>query len=536
MLGNSHRSDDTQFWFVGAGIGSLAGAAYLLRDCGFEGKNIHIIESLPIPGGSNDGAGDPERGWVARGERMFSRITYENFWDIFGSIPSPEHPGRSVTDDMFGFADRQPVHANTRFVNAAGAVMSVEHYGLNPLELRKLLKLVQTKEEDLQRKTIEDWFGRRDGHFFKTNFWYCYLVTFAFTPWTSVMEFRRYVIRLMPLILRLRTAEGVVLTERDQYDGLIKPLLAVLEEAGVDFTYDTTVVDMDFAAGPGMTVTALRTRNREGIDGVIAIPASAKVVATLGCMTDNATFGTLDTPAVKDCSYPMSATLWKNIARKKAGLGNPDVFFGHPDQSDWMTFNCTFAGNTLMDWLESWSGNKTGQGLSTSFVESPWSMELRNPTPPYWSNQGADRSYLWMCAFTPNGSGIQSGKPMWDCTGAEILDELLGQLPMDEATKAKVRSEVLSAIPVAMPYINAHFLPRALDDRPLVIPADSTNLAIIGQYAEIADDITFTEEYSVRGARMAVYGLLGMKREVAPVKPFKFDVRLLAGVIAELLK
>ena len=42
---------------AGGGLGSLTGAAYLLRDCGFEGKNIHIIEALPVAGGSNDACG-----------------------------------------------------------------------------------------------------------------------------------------------------------------------------------------------------------------------------------------------------------------------------------------------------------------------------------------------------------------------------------------------------------------------------------------------------------------------------------------------
>ena len=46
MLGNQKRKDNKQFYFVGGGIGTLTGAAYLLRDCGFEGKNIHIIEAL----------------------------------------------------------------------------------------------------------------------------------------------------------------------------------------------------------------------------------------------------------------------------------------------------------------------------------------------------------------------------------------------------------------------------------------------------------------------------------------------------------
>lgn len=83
MLGNHKRKDNSKFFFVGGGLGSLAGAAYLLRDCGYEGKNITIIEALPIAGGSNDACGDEQHGWIQRGERMLNRQTYENFWDIF---------------------------------------------------------------------------------------------------------------------------------------------------------------------------------------------------------------------------------------------------------------------------------------------------------------------------------------------------------------------------------------------------------------------------------------------------------------------
>lgn len=37
---------DKQVYFVGGGIASLAGAAYLVRDANFKGKNIHILEGM----------------------------------------------------------------------------------------------------------------------------------------------------------------------------------------------------------------------------------------------------------------------------------------------------------------------------------------------------------------------------------------------------------------------------------------------------------------------------------------------------------
>ena len=38
--------ENKQVYFVGGGLASLAGAAYLVRDCDFPGKNIHILDNI----------------------------------------------------------------------------------------------------------------------------------------------------------------------------------------------------------------------------------------------------------------------------------------------------------------------------------------------------------------------------------------------------------------------------------------------------------------------------------------------------------
>ena len=72
------ESGDRQIYFVGGGLASLAGAVYLIRDCKVKGENIHIIESANILGGSNDGAGNTQNGFIVRGGRMLNEETYEN--------------------------------------------------------------------------------------------------------------------------------------------------------------------------------------------------------------------------------------------------------------------------------------------------------------------------------------------------------------------------------------------------------------------------------------------------------------------------
>ena len=53
---------NSKAYLVGGGIGSLAAAAFMIRDGGLPGENISILEAAPVMGGSLDGAGDPWTG------------------------------------------------------------------------------------------------------------------------------------------------------------------------------------------------------------------------------------------------------------------------------------------------------------------------------------------------------------------------------------------------------------------------------------------------------------------------------------------
>ena len=79
---------------VGGGIGSLAAAAFMIRDGNLPGGNISILETLPVMGGSLDGAGDPAGGYSLRGGRMFTNDNYECTWDLFKTIPSLGNGGQ----------------------------------------------------------------------------------------------------------------------------------------------------------------------------------------------------------------------------------------------------------------------------------------------------------------------------------------------------------------------------------------------------------------------------------------------------------
>jgi oleate hydratase len=78
-----------------------------------------------------------------------------------------------------------------------------------------------------------------------------------------------------------------------------------------------------------------------------------------------------------------------------------------------------------------------------------------------------------------------------------------------------------------MPFITSQFLRRGEGDRPEVVPAGSKNLAFIGQFYELPDDVVFTVEYSIRSAQTAIYSLLGLNRTPPPVYKGQHDPRIL---------
>ena len=77
-------------------------------------------------------------------------------------------------------------------------------------------------------------------------------------------------------------------------------------------------------------------------------------------------------------------------------------------------------------------------------------------------------------------------------------------------------------------------LPRAIEDRPKVVPDGAVNFAFLGQFAELPRDTIFTTEYSMRTGMEAVYTLLNVDRGVPEVWGSVFDIRALLDATVKL--
>lgn len=515
-------------YFVGGGLASMAGAAYLIRDCGMPGNHIHIYEGMNILGGSNDGAGD-RQGFVCRGGRMLNEETYENFWELFSSIPSLEFEGKSVTEEILNFDHLHPTHAQARLIDKEGNILDVTSMGFDNKDRLLLAKLMKTPEENLDDMTIEDWF-KESPNFFETNFWYMWQTTFAFQKWSSLFEFKRYMNRMLFEFSRIETLEGVTRTPYNQYESLILPLKSYLENKGVNFHTDYTVTDIDFADGENIITEKLYIDTPEE-KTIIDVLEDDICIMTNGCMTDCATLGNIDTAPEFNSEKPISGELWRKVSEKRSELGNPEPFFGNPKETNWESFTVTMRGNKLLKMIENFSGNIPGSGALMTFKDSSWLMSIVVAAQPHFKAQESDTTIFWGYGLYTGNKGDYVDKTMMECTGREILTELIHHFHWEDRLD-EIMEDVVDVRPCMMPYIDSQFQPRKMSDRPKVVMDNSINFAMISQFVEIPEDMVFTEEYSVRAARIAVYELMGITdKKVIPVTPYNKNPKVLAKAL-----
>lgn len=103
---------------------------------------------------------------------MLNKETYENTWDLLCSIPSLEHEGMSVSDEILAFDNIHPTHSNARLINKDGKILDVISMGFNNADRIALGKLMITAEESLDNLKISDWFAATP-FFLKLTFGLC---------------------------------------------------------------------------------------------------------------------------------------------------------------------------------------------------------------------------------------------------------------------------------------------------------------------------------------------------------------------------
>ena len=521
--------DEKAAYLIGSGLAALAAACYLVRDGQMAGERIHILEKDPIPGGACDGYQYTDIGYVMRGGREMDNH-FECMWDLFRSIPSIETEGVSVLDEYYWLNKADPNYSLCRATEKQGQDAHTDKkFGLSDKAAMEIMKLFFTPDEELYNKRIDEIF---DHEVLDSNFWLYWRTMFAFENWHSALEMKLYLKRFIHHVGGLPDFTALRFTRYNQYESMILPMVHYLQEHGVDFQYNTKVVNVEFNIRNGRKAARRIVLQREGREDAIDLTDNDLVFITNGGCVENSAYGSQNEPAAfnKTIREGGGWDMWRKIAAQDPSFGHPDKFCSDPEQSNWMSATVTTLDRRIVPYIEKickrdpFSGKVVTGGIVTA-RDSGWLLSWTINRQPQFRNQPKDQLVIWVYGLFSDKPGDFVKKTMRECTGKEICMEWLYHLGVPVAEIADFAEHSAKTVPVMMPYITAFFMPREKGDRPNVVPDGAVNFAFLGQFAETARDTIFTTEYSIRTGMEAVYSLLDIDRGVPEVWGSTYDVR-----------
>jgi oleate hydratase len=331
---------DTKVFLVGGGIASLAAAVFLIRDGDIPGCNVTIFDELDTIGGSLDGSGSAETGYVLRGGRMLES-KYLCTFDLFSSIPTLDD-SRTVTEETFAWNETMKTSSKSRLMRD-GIRQTAPRFGLSEAHILTIERLALEPEGMLGSTTISDQFNSA---FFKTDFWFMWCTTFAFQPWHSAVEFKRYLVRFAHMVDGFDRLKGIMRTVYNQNESMVRPLRKWLTARGVRVELNTRITDLRFHEQNGIErVTGFVFDSAEK-DGQMMVGPDDLVLLTLGSMTEASTLGTMDkAPELLGKNDGGAWTLWETLAAGRPEFGHPEAFADHIAQSKWISFTATMHEN-----------------------------------------------------------------------------------------------------------------------------------------------------------------------------------------------
>lgn len=519
-------------WLVGGGIASLSAAVFMVKDGGIRGENISILEQGEEWGGAMGCDGDTSKGYLVRGGNMLEYEQYQTLLYLLSEIPSAADPAVSVKEEIEDFNKKVRIHAGARLVERNGSITDTSGMGLQEGDRLKLIALVAQTESMLKKSTIEDYFS---SHFLSSHFWYMWSSAFGFQPWHSVVEFKRYIQKYMHEFSQSNTMTGMKQTPLNPYDSVILPLTNWLRERDVKFETGCRVDNLLFGKHPESDEQVVKTiqYTRKSKKYTIEVEPEDMVIVTNGSMGEAYSVGSMSkAPKANGKKESASWKLWKKISENRPGLGNPSAFCADPQKTMGELFTVTCeAGNEFLKMMEQFSGNKPGTGAIVTLKDSTWLLSVIVPPQPHFMNQPKETTVFWGYGQYPEKPGDFVQKKMTECSGGEILREVLYQLKMGEYFDEM--SATSQCIPCILPYKTAPFMPREENDRPQICPQGYHNLAFASQFAEMPEGIVSSMEYSVKCAMYAVYEFLGLDKKYIP-EYYKGDKKM--GIIWDSLK
>ncbi len=477
-------------------------------------------------------------GYVMRGGREMENH-FEVMWDLLHSIPSLETEGASVLDEYYWLNKADPNYSLCRATEKQGQDAHTDKkFGLSDKAAMEIMKLFFTPDEELEDKRITDFF---DDEVLNSNFWLYWRTMFAFENWHSALEMKLYIKRYIHHIGGLPDFTALRFTRYNQYESIILPMIEYLKGFGVRFHYDTKVTDVKFDIQGSRKDGKLghRGARRRGVQhrpdrerSGVHHQRRLRRELHRGCPGQGSRFRP---------HHQAGQRLGSVEEDRRTGpvLRPPEKFCSDPELSNWESATITTLDDKIPQYIQKickrdpFSGHTVTGGIVT-VKDSSWLLSWTLNRQQQFRDQPKDQLCVWVYGLFSDKPGDYVKKPMRDCTGKEICMEWLYHIGVPVGEIEELAEHSANTVPVMMPYITAFFMPRAMGDRPDIVPEGAVNFAFLGQFAETKRDTIFTTEYSMRTGMEAVYTLLNVDRGVPEVWGSTYDVRDLLNATVKL--
>jgi oleate hydratase len=237
----------------GLGLGSISAAIYLIQKADFTPSCIHIFEQKgdkELVGGSCDASEMIVNGHPAysmQGSRMFEDKVYPCTKELWSMIPYNDH--ESCLQDHQKNHEECQLHTVVRLLHGNGRKDTGYQLGLDSAEKLKMAKLLAMPESMIpDGAKITDMFGAA---FFTSNFWFMWRSLFAFQPWHSAVEMKRYMHLFFHEMPHMNTMSALERTRYTNFHSFILPALRFMKKQGVIFHYDRRISEVDFESDSG---------------------------------------------------------------------------------------------------------------------------------------------------------------------------------------------------------------------------------------------------------------------------------------------
>lgn len=325
----------------------------------------------------------------------------------------------------------------------------------------------------------------------------------------------------------LSITRGLDITGYYQFEAIFLPICRFLQSLGVDFQFDTKITDTVIFPSDGRQTVSRLDVIQNGYASQKHLRPHDIVIITLGSTVSESAIGTNSLAPVR---LPIGAkeepdqnwSLWFGLSSKSDKFGNPYNFSSCQSESILESFTITTQDTAFFRYLNSLARSSPKDGVFISLRESPWRLNVCVPIQPVFPQQPEDVHVLWGFALFPQCKGKYMKRAMTKCSGEEIMVELLRHLNLPP--DLHIRRTV--TIPRVMPRMSSFLLSRSLRDRPNIIPQDTTNIGLVGQFVDIPHHSCVDMSYSVRTAQVAVSQLMGVDLLQVERKKFSSPVIL----------